>query len=94
MQQCGGCGGFTSTVRECAVAHAFERHRRADVRVFVIVRGWRDGSVDGIVLVGSDGGACGDVHRGRQCAAAADDDVSNDDTANANAEGDSNGIVC
>ena len=69
MQQCGGCGGFTSTVRECAVAHAFERHRRADVRAFVLGRGRREDSADGIVVVGSDGGARGDVHCGRQCAA-------------------------
>ncbi len=31
-QQRGGCGGLTGTVGECADAHAFERHRRADVR--------------------------------------------------------------
>jgi hypothetical protein len=63
--QHGGCGGFTGTVHECADARAFERHRRADVRVFVLGRGWRDDSVGGIVIVGSDGAARGDVHRGR-----------------------------
>jgi len=71
-EQRGGCGGFTGTVRECTDAHAFERHQRADVRVFVIGRGRRDDSADGIV---GDGGARGDVHRGCQCAAAADDDT-------------------
>ena len=59
-------------------------HQRADVRVFVLGRGWRDDSVNGIVVVGSDGGALGDVHRGRRCAAAAADD------ANGNADD----IVC
>ncbi len=68
-QQHGGCGGFTGTVRECADARAFERHRRTDVRAFVLGRGWRDDSADGIVVVGSDGGARGDVHCGRRCAA-------------------------
>ena len=32
----GGCGGFTGTVREWANASDFERHRLADVRVFVL----------------------------------------------------------
>jgi len=50
-EQHGGCGGFTSTVREWANASAFERHRLADVRVFVLGRGRRDDSVDGIVVV-------------------------------------------
>ena len=31
-----GCGGFTSTICEWANASAFERHRLADVRVFVL----------------------------------------------------------
>ena len=73
-------------------AHTFERHQRADVRIFVIGRGWREDSADGIVVVGSDGGTREDVHRGCQCAAAADDDVSNDDTADADGDGDD--IVC
>jgi hypothetical protein len=76
--------GGSGTVRECADTHAFERHRRADVRVFVLGRGWRDDSVDSIVVVGSDGVARGDVHRGRRCAAAANDD----------ADGDADVIVC
>ena len=67
--------GGIGTVRECANTHAFERHRRADVGVFVLGRGWRDDSVDSIVVVSSDGVACGDVHRGRRCAAAANDDA-------------------
>ncbi len=74
----------SGTVRECADAHAFERHRRADVRVFVLGRGWRDNSVDSIIVVGSNGVARGNVHRGRRCAAAANDD----------ADGNANDIVC
>ena len=35
-EQRGGCGGFTGTVREWANASAFECHRLADVRVFVL----------------------------------------------------------
>jgi hypothetical protein len=97
-QQRGGCGGFTGTVRECADAQAVERHRRADVRVFVIVRGQRDDSANGIVVGGSNGGARGDVHRevhrGHQCAAAADDAAAKDDTTNADADGDGDDIVC
>ncbi len=58
----------------CTDARAFERHQRADVRDFVLGRGRRDDSVDGIVVLGSDGAACGDVHRGCRCAAAADND--------------------
>ena len=93
LQQRGGCGGFAGTVHEYADARAFERHPRANVRVFVLGRGWRDDSADGIVVVSSDGGARGDVHRGRRCAAAARDDTAND-TANANADGDADDIVC
>jgi len=84
-QQHGCCGGFTGTVRECANARAFKRYQRADVRIFVLGRGRRDDSADGIVVVGSNGGARGDVHRGRRCAAAAADD------ADGNADDD---IVC
>ncbi len=76
--------GGSGTVRECADAHAFERHQRANVRVFVLGRGWRDDSVDSIVVVGSNGVARGDVHRGRRCAAANGDD----------ADGDADDIVC
>jgi hypothetical protein len=92
----GGCGGFTGTVRKCADAHAFEHHRCANVRLFVIGRGQRDDSADGIVVVGSDGGTRGDVHRGCQCAAAAADDAAANDTAKADAKADGNGddIVC
>ncbi len=77
-QQHGGCGGFTGTVRECANARAFERHRRANVCVFVLGRGPKDDSADGIVVVGSNGGARGDVHCGCRCAAAAADDADGD----------------
>ena len=91
-QQRGGCGGFTGTVRECANAHAFDRHRRANVCVFVIGRGRRGDSANGIVIVGSNGSAPGDIHRGCQCAAAADNDAADDDTADADGNGDN--IVC
>jgi hypothetical protein len=93
-QQRGGCSGFAGTVRECADAHAFEHHQRDNVRVFVLGRGWRDNSADGIVIVGSNGGACGDVHRGCQCATAANDDAANNDTANTDGDGDGDDIVC
>ncbi len=87
-QQRRGCGRFTSTVRDCADEHAFKSHRRADVRIFSIGQGRREDSADGIVVVGSDGGAHEDVHRSRQCAAAANDGVSDDDTADADADAD------
>ncbi len=77
-------GGGSSTICECADAHAFERHQRADVCVFVLGRGSRDDSVDSIILVGSDGVARSDVHRGHRCAAAANDD----------GNGDADDIVC
>ncbi len=93
-QQRGGCSGFTSTFCECADTHTFKRHQRADVRVFVIGRGWRDDSADGIVVVGSNSGARGDVHRSRQCAAAADDDAADDDITDAEAKGNGNDIFC
>ena len=74
-----GCGGFTGTVRECADTRTFKHHQRANVRVFVFGQGRRDNSIDGIVVVGSDGAARGDIHRGCRCATAANDD-SNGDT--------------
>ena len=76
--------GGSSTIHECADTHAFECHRRADVHVFVLGRGWRDDSVDSIVFVGSDGIARSDVHCSRRCAAAANED----------ANGDGDDIVC
>ncbi len=73
----------SGTVHECGDARAFESHRRADVRLFVLgLR--RDDSVDSIVVVGSDSIARGDVHRCCRCPAA----------ANANADGDAKDIVC
>ncbi len=98
-QQRGGCDGFTGTVRECADAHAFECRQCAVVRVFVIGRGWREDSTEGIDVVGSNGAARGDVHRGPQCATAANndaaaDDTTDEDTADADANGDCNDIVC
>ena len=59
-QQRRGCDGVAGTVRECAEARAFERHGRADVRIFVIGREQRDDSADGIVIVSSNGGARGE----------------------------------
>jgi hypothetical protein len=87
-QQCRGCGRFIGTGRDCADAHAYNRHRRADVRIFVIGRGRRDNSADGIVVVGSA--------PVKTSTAVANVDVSNDDTANAyaDANGDGNDIVC
>ncbi len=68
-------------VRECADAPTFKRPT-PDVRVFVLGRGQRDDSVDNIIIIGSDGVACGNVHRGRRCAAADDDDANgNTDTS-------------
>ncbi len=93
-QQGGGCGGFAGTVRECANAHAFERYRRANVRVFVLGRGRSDNSADGIVVVGSNSSACGYVHRGRQCVAAVGDDAADNNTAAANGDGNADDIVC
>ncbi len=94
-QQRVGCGGFTGTVRECADAHAFKRNQRANVHIFVIGQGRRDDSADSIVVVGSDGGARGDVHRGCQCAAAANDDAADDDAdADTDADADGNDIGC
>ena len=49
-----------------------------DLRVFVLGRGQRDDSVDSIVVIGSDGVDRGDVHRGRRCATAANDDANDD----------------
>ena len=91
-QQHRGCGGFTGTVRECANARAFERHQCANVHVFVLGRGRRDNSVDTIIVPGSNGGAHGNVHRGRRCAAAAaaDDNADGD----GNGDGDADNIVC
>ncbi len=61
-------------------------HQHADVRVFVLGRGRRDDSANGIVVVGRDGGAHGNVHRGRRCAAT----VATKD----NADGNANDIIC
>ena len=74
-QQHGGCSGFTGTVQECANARAFERHQRTDVGGFVLGQGRRDYSVNNIVVVGSNGTARGDVHRGCRCATAANVDA-------------------
>ncbi len=76
--------GDSGTIHECADSRAFERNQRADKRVFVLGPGRRDDSVDSIVVVGSNCIARGNVHCGRQCANAADND----------ADGDANDIVC
>ena len=57
-------------------ARAFDRHRHADVRAFVLGRGRRDDGAD-CVIVGNSG-AHGDVHRGRCGADEAEGDA--DDT--------------
>ncbi len=59
-------------------------HQRADVPVFVLGRGRRDDSANGIVVGGSNGGARGDIHHGCRCAAATGND----------ADGDADDIVC
>ena len=82
--QHGGCGGFTGTICECADARAFERHQRANVRIFVLGRGQRDDSANDIVVVGSNGGAHGDIPQGCRCAA----------SANINTDGDADDIIC
>ncbi len=42
----------------------------------------------GIIVVGSDSGARGDVHHGRRCAAATADDAAANDTADGDGDGD------
>jgi hypothetical protein len=49
-----------------------------DIRVFILGQGQRDDSADSIVVIGSDGVARGDVHHGRRCTAAADEDANGD----------------
>jgi hypothetical protein len=93
-QQRGGCSGFAGTVRECTNARAFKRHQPTNVRVFVLGWGRRDDSADGIVVISSDGGARGDVHRGCRCAAAVGNNAADDDTTNADGDGDADNIVC
>jgi hypothetical protein len=78
-QQCNVDG--SGTVRKCAGTRAFERHQRANVRVFILGQGRRDDSLNSIIVIGSDNFARVDVHRGRRCAATADnDDDGNDDS--------------
>jgi hypothetical protein len=70
-------GGSAAAVAEVAAAWwwwwrgqfssnacAFERHRHANVRAFVLGQGWRDDGAD-CVIVGNSG-ARGDVYRGRR----------------------------
>ena len=81
LRQWRQCDSATSAA---AAPSANALTQRADVCIFVLGRGWRDDSVDSIIVVGSDGVARSDVHRGRRCAAAAND----------NADGDADDIVC
>jgi hypothetical protein len=57
-------------------ARAFERHRHANVRAFVLCRGRMDDGADCVVVGNSR--ACGDVHRGHCSADEAEGDA--DDT--------------
>ncbi len=52
---------------------------------------WRQHS---IIVIGSDGSTCGDVHRVRQCATNPDDDAADNDTADTDGDCDANDIVC
>ena len=54
---------------------------------------WLRTGADSIVAVGRDGGAHGEVHRGRRCAAAAGDNAPDDDTADTNDDADADDIV-
>ncbi len=50
----------SSDVRECVPKQATSNStdaRRADVRAFVLGRGWRDDSTVGVIVVGGNGGA-------------------------------------
>ena len=76
--------GGSGTVRETQRCMRFQTPSTPDVRVFILGQGRRDNSVNSIVVIGSDGVARSDVHRGRRCAA----------TANDNANGDTDNIVC
>ena len=68
--------GATALPTPSSDARAFERHRHADVRAFVLGRGWRYDGADCVVVGNS--GAHGDVHRGRRGADEAEGDA--DDT--------------
>ena len=62
---------------------------------FFLGQGWRDNGTNGIVVVGSDGGAHGDVHRGCRGALANDGNDNNNDTANDDgAVGNADDILC
>ncbi len=78
-----------AAVRSAAAVHSVTASAR-----LVLGRGRRDDSADDIVVVSSNGGAHGDVHRGRQCAAAANNDTADNDTADADGDGGGNDIVC
>ena len=53
--------GFKAVVVISALSCAVRQH--ADVRAFVLGRGWRDDSTNGVVV--GDSGARGDIHPGR-----------------------------
>ncbi len=56
-------------------ARAFERHRHADVRAFVLGRERRDAGADCVIVRNS--GARGDVHHGRRGTDEAEGDADN-----------------
>ncbi len=68
--------GATAPPTPSSKARAFERHRHANVRAFVLGRGWRDDGADCVVVGNS--GTRGDVHRGHRGADKAESDA--DDT--------------
>ena len=69
---------LSCNVHKRANALAFECHRHANVRAFVLGPGWRDNGADGGVVHNS--GAHGDVHRGRHGTDEAEGDADADNT--------------
>ncbi len=74
-----GDGNGGAATAEAAVptlssdTRAFGRHRHADVRTFVLGRGWRDDGADCVVVGNSS--ARGNVHRGHRGADEAEGDA-------------------
>ena len=58
--------GATAPPTLSSKAHAFKRHRHANVRAFVFCRGRMDDGADGVVVGNSS--ARGNVHRGHRSA--------------------------
>ncbi len=67
--------GVTAPPTPSSDARAFECHRNAGVRAFILGRGRRDDGAD-CVIVGNSG-ARGDVHHGRRGANEAEGDADN-----------------